>query len=106
MFWPDRSRTSEAMRTTDNGTQRGQAAFDKAAAALKRAAKRYQTTREAIAPAAMAWYAGQDGWKPTPGNRALARVVGAHVKARKHLQQCLTGLRPSPTSSMEAKRSL
>jgi hypothetical protein len=65
-----------------------QAAFRKAAAALKRAAKRYETTREAIAREAMAWHR-QYGRKPTPGNRALARAVQAHIEARMRLQHCL-----------------
>lgn len=83
MRWPFRSRTSGVMRTHE------QAAFRKLAAAIKRAAKRFETTREAIIPAAIAWYVKGDGRKPTPGNRALARVVGAHVQARKRLQQYL-----------------
>ena len=80
--------TLKDMNEATKRARHRQAAFRKAAAALKRAAKRYEATREAIVREAMAWHR-QNGRKPTPGNRAMARVVRAHVEARKHLQQCL-----------------
>ena len=81
---------AEAMRTS-NGTQSREArgARSKADATLKRAAEKYQATREAIVPAAVKWCGERGGDKGTSADRALTHVVRAHIKAREHLEGLL-----------------
>jgi hypothetical protein len=76
---------------TSNGTQsrKTRRARGKADATRKRAAEKYQATREAIVPAAVKWYGKRGGDKGTSVDRALTHVVRTHIKAREHLEHLL-----------------
>lgn len=66
------------------------------AKALQSAARAFDSAREAVAPAAIAWFRGHgyDGpkvppQKVPPVDRRLARVVQDYTEARQHLERCL-----------------